>query len=316
MFKNVRLYRLAEPFTLGQEGLDSQLAERRFRPCGPLESATLGWHPPIGGEGAALVHGAGDCLLFAARRQERLLPASVVAEVVAERVAEIEANEARTPGSKEKRQLREDALAEMLPRAFTRSRLIRGYIDTKAGWVVLDAGSDKAAEEVLSLLRETLGSLRATPPEAAKPPADLMTLWLQSGQLPAGFELEDQCELRDAADTKSVVRCRGQDLTGEEVATHLEAGKQVVKLALDWREHLTFVLDEDLGLKRLKMAESLIDEEIGDGIEDDLARLDAEFALLALQLRELIARLVEIFGLGGDGSDSGRNALVQMGEKA
>ena len=53
-------------------------------------------------------------------------------------------------------------------------------------------------------------------------------------------------------------------------------------------------------MARLKVGDELLDE-IEDG-DDPAARLDAEFALLALQLRDLFARLDAIFGLIGEGA--------------
>jgi len=296
MFKNARLFRLQEPFALTAAELETALAGRPARPCGPLEMATLGWTSPLA-DGSALVHAVSGCLLLCARRQERLLPAAVVTETLAERVAEIEDEEARSIGRAERRRLRETIVADLLPRAFTRSRRILAYIDTLSGWLIVDAASDKLAEELVSLLRETLGSLPATPPRPAAAPASRMTAWVAAGAGAEDLALGATCELRDPKNTQSVTRCRGQDLTGEEVAGHLRAGKEVVQLELEWVEHLSFVLAEDLALKRLRLADGLTEglEEIDD--EDPSARLDAELALLALELRGLIERLTEVFGL-------------------
>jgi recombination associated protein RdgC len=300
LFKNVRFFRLDGPLDLDAATLEGQLATRRFRPCGPLDVATLGWYPPTGDEGAALVHGVNGCLLMGVRRQERLLPSAVVAEALDERVSEIEGAEVRSVGRAERRRLREDVLTEMLPRAFLRSRRVPAYLDTVAGWLVVDAGSDKAAEEVVSLLREMLGSLPAVPPRPNRPVTQLFTQWVEGAGLPEGFALGQDCELRDPEDKQSVVRCRGQDLAGEEIQTHLRAGKQVVKLALEWDDHLSLLLHDDLSIKRLRLADALIEDALGGDMEDPAARLDAEFALTALELRALLQRLQEVFDLGGN----------------
>ena len=299
MFKNARLYRLGTPFTLGAAELEARLATRRFRPCGPVETATMGWSAPLGEDTAALVHGVGDCLLLCLRKQERLLPSAAVAEALDERIAEIEGGEAREVGRAERRRIKEQVVVEMLPRAFTRSRRTQLYVDTLAGWLVVDAASEKQAEEAVSLLRQTLESLPAKPPEPERSPAGILTGWLLEGGAPSDFVPADACELRDMKDTGCVIRASGQDLGSEEILNHLRAGKQVVKLALDWDERLRFVLAEDLSLKRLKVGDELLDE-IGDG-DDPAARLDAEFALLALQIRELIARFSDLFALAGEG---------------
>lgn len=299
MFKNARLYRLENPSAFDAEELETRLAERPFRSCGPLETATLGWFPPLGVQTRALVHAGSGCIALCARRQERLLPSAVVAEAVDERATDIEDREARSVGRKERRQLREEAMLDLLPRAFTRSRQIRAYLDLVGGWMVVDAASEKAAEDLVGLLRETLGSFPVRPPRPEQSPTSLMTQWVTAGDTPSGLDLEDECELRDPRDDRSLVRCRGQNLGGEEISTHLRAGKEVVKLSLNWRENLSFLLQEDLSLKRLRFADELIEEAIDADVEDEAARFDAEFAIMALQLRELIERLNKLFSMTG-----------------
>jgi recombination associated protein RdgC len=300
LFKNVRLYKLDDPSAIDPQALEGQLATRRFRPCGPLESTTLGWAPPLGEQAEALVHAANGCLLVCARRQERLLPSSVVAETLDERVAEIEDREARSVGRKERRQLRDQVLTEMLPQAFKRSRRVQAYLDMEVGWALVDAASDKAAEELLELLRETIGSLPVHPARPGQAPEALMTAWVTQGSAPDGLTLADECELRDARDERSVVRCRGQDLTGEEISTHLRAGKQVVKLALDWQERLAFVLQDDLSLKRLRFADALIEDAVEPDVEDETVRRDAELVIMTHELRGLLQRLQGLFAFDRD----------------
>jgi recombination associated protein RdgC len=293
VFKNARLYKLDETAQIDLQGLDELLAQRLFRPCGPVEVASLGWHPPMSESAEGLSHAAGGCVLLSARRQERILPSSVVAEALEERVADLEARESRDVGRAERRRLREEVVIDLLPRAFTRSRQIHAYLDTVTGWLVVDAASEKASDELVGLLRESLGTLPVRPPRPPRSPVELMTSWVSDRESPEGLSLGDECELRDARDERSVVRCRGQDLAGEEISTHLQSGKQVVKLGLDWQDRLNFLLQEDLSLKRLRFADELV-EEVQD-VEDEAARLDAEFAIMSLELRALIARLDELF---------------------
>jgi len=300
VFKNARLYRLEEPSTIVADELEQRLPERRFHPCGSLQTASLGWQPPLGEQTQALSHAGNGCIALCARRQERLLPSTVVGEALDERVAELEDREARTVGRRERRQLREEVVLDMLPRAFTRSRQLHAYLDPVAGWMVVDAASEKGAEELVGLLRETLGSFRVRPPRPRNAPVALMTRWVASGALPDGLELGDACELRDPRDERALVRCSGQDLGAEEIATHLRAGKEVVKLALRWREQLEFLLQEDLSLRRLRFADALLDAALESDIEDEAARFDAEFAIMALQLRELIGYLEGIFEMAGE----------------
>ena len=98
-----------------------------------------------------------------------------------------------------------------------------------------------------------------------------------------------------------MVRCRGVELASEEVDTHLQAGKQVGKVAINWQDKLDLVLGEDLVLRRLKFADELVAENDDVAEADPLARLDADFALMSDALTELQDRVVDVFG--GEAAD-------------
>ena len=120
-FKNLQIFLLKEDFTHSWENLEQCLANNRFRPCGSLETAVQGWHPPLGGDSEHLCFAANNCYLLCQRREEKILPASVVNEFLADKVQQIEAEEARDLGRREKKQLRDEVYTDLLPRAFTRS---------------------------------------------------------------------------------------------------------------------------------------------------------------------------------------------------
>ncbi len=47
-----------------------------------------------------------------------------------------------------------------------------------------------------------------------------------------------------------MVRCKGQDLTSEEIQNHLGAGKWSPKLALAWQDKLALLMDDKVTIKR------------------------------------------------------------------
>ena len=95
---------------------------------------------------------------------------------------------------------------------------------------------------------------------------------------------------------RSVVRCKRQDLTSDEIQQHLEVGKQVTQLALAWQDKLSFVLDDKLTIKRLRFEELLQEQAEQDGGDDADAQFDASFVLMMLTLMEFIPALLEALG--------------------
>ncbi|MEI6412833.1 MAG: recombination-associated protein RdgC [Pseudomonadota bacterium] len=294
-FKNLRLFRLPDPLEWNTETLAERLAERRARPCGRLELSTIGWWPALGQEGQPLVHAGSGAWLLCAKREDRILPAAVVNEVTAARAAPFEEERGRPLRRKERQELRETVFQELLPQAFCLSSLQYGFLDPVSGWLVVDAGSAKRAEEWVNLLRETLGSLPVRPIAVRQPVSDVLTLWLHPNALPPDLAFGEECELRDSGDEGGVVRCRKLDLTSEDIQCHVKAGRQVVRLMVEWEGRLSLILDEDLAIRRLKFTD-WVQEETHLRDDDALARFDAEFTLMVLELRRFLPRLLELFG--------------------
>ena len=301
-FKNLHLLRFTQPFTLDPEQLDAQLQDRVFRPVGPVEPAVTGWAPPLGDDAKPLVHAANGYIMLCARREERILPAAAVREGVEARAGEIEEKSGRKVRGKARTSLRDEVIMEMLPRAFTRNSRTYAYIDPAGGWLVIDAGSPRRAEEFTALLRQSLDSLPVEPPPLTSMPAAILTAWLQSGRLPAGFTLGEECDLRDPGEDGGIVRVRRHDLGTGEIAGHLEAGKQVSRLALGFEERLSFVVDENLAVRRLKFLDVVQEEAALEEAESAAELFDSDFSIMTLELSRLLPRLVK--ALGGESDNT------------
>jgi recombination associated protein RdgC len=295
-FKNVRAYRLTQPFDLSPEKLGQQLASRSFVPCSKSQAVAAGWVPPLGEASDELVHAAGGRLLVKLKREEKLLPSTVVREQLDEKIAAIEADQGRKVYRKERLNLKDEIVQDCLPRAFSRSTHIHAYIDVKANWLFVDSASAARAEELLNVLRECIGSFPLLLPQVNNAPTAVMTAWLLHRSLPDDFELGQECELRETGEEGGVVRCRGVDLLSEEVETHLHAGKQVARLALCWDEKISLLLSEDLCLRRLRFADELMKENEDIPEADNAARLDADFALMTDAITGLQQRVLTLFG--------------------
>ena len=297
-FRNLTLFRFSPAVADDLKRLDEALGEHRLRPCGPLEMFTKGFVPPVGrGDDAPLTHAVKHCTWLTVGGEDKLLPAAVVNDELQRKVRKIAEEEGRKVGGRERKRLKEDLLTELLPRAFVRNSRMSAYVDRKHGWLVLDTSSRKSAENALTQIREALGSFPAVPLAPEEGPRVLMTDWLANGTLPAGLAFGDEVELRDPATaTGAIAKCRRQDLDAEEVKEHLRNGKQVFQLGLVFDDRMSFVLGEDLIVRKLKFLDVVLDE-MGDGHEDAQAEADAGFALLTLELERLLAKLEEWFGL-------------------
>lgn len=305
-FRNARVFRFTKPFDITAEALEEKLQADAFKPCGPQETMRQGWVPPLGKHGELLVHSANGYHLIALRKEEKILPGPVVKEAVEERAEAIELEQSRKVRRKEKDEIKEQVMLEMLPQAFSRNRRCYAYLAPQDGVLVVDAGSAKQAEDLASTLRKTLGSLPVRPPVVEQAPAFTFTGWLnETIDLPATIELGNECELKDPSEDGGVVRCKGLDLKADEIRNHLETGMQVTKLAVTWDNNVHLVLDEELGIRRLKFGETLQEQLDDVDVDDAVAKFDAAFTIMTLELSRMIPGLLEALG----GED--RSAIVE-----
>lgn len=288
-FRNLTLFRF--PASLDLADLDTQLAARPLKPVGPMELSSRGFVPPFGPEAEAYSHRVGDALWLSVGSEDRLLPAAVVNDLLGKKLAAIEEREGRKPGGRARRRLKEDLVAELLPRAFVRPSRSEVMLDLGNGLCIVDTSSRKTAEAAVGEIRHALGSFPALPLNAEVAPRAVLTGWIAGDPLPEGFTLGDECELRDPVDGGAVIKCQRQELQADEIARHLEAGKQVARLALTLDDHLSFVLGEDLVVRKLKFLDGAVEQLESTERDDVRAELDARFALLAGELQRLFAVL-------------------------
>ncbi|MND49022.1 Recombination-associated protein RdgC [compost metagenome] len=296
-FKNLLTYRLTQEVPFEPEALEAALASKPARPCASQELTTYGFVAPFGkGEDAPLVHVSGEYLLIAARKEERILPSSVVNDAVKEKVEEIETEQMRKVYKKERDQIKDEIIQAFLPRAFIRRSMIFAAIAPRLGVILVNSASAKRAEDLLSTLREVMGSLPVRPATVKIAPTATMTDWVKSQQTAEGFYVLDECELRDTAEDGGIVRCKRQDLTGEEIQLHLSTGKVVTQLALAWQDKLSFILDDKMVIKRLKFEELLQEQAEQDGGDEAAQQFDASFQLMMMTFAEFLPVLFEALG--------------------
>ncbi|QOL27009.1 recombination-associated protein RdgC [Thalassotalea sp. LPB0316] len=296
-FKNLYFFAFTRPFELNEQSLEKQLSEHLFTPCGSTEQSHFGWVNALGKHGQTLVHTANNNMLLCARKEEKILPAPVVKDMLEEKVALLENEQGRSATKKEKEQFKEDIIFELLPRAFSRITDTHAYISPAHNLIVINSSSRTKAEDFLALLRKCLGSLPVTGLAPEQAPDEIMTDWLTEQNLGGNFELGTEAEFHALGDDGAVVRVKNQPLDSDEIKAHLDADKFVVKVAMEWDETLSFVLCDDLAVKRLKFFD-VIHEQNDDIDKDDIvARLDADFALMAGEINRFIDALLAEFSL-------------------
>lgn len=294
LFKNLTVFNFTEALGLTTEILLAALNTRKFKPCGAHENLSMGWVSLI--ENGELAYHCNGALMICAKTETKVLPSAAVNEVLAAKIAEIEEKENRKLGRKERTDLKDAIIFGLLPKALTTSAKIYAYIDAAGEFIYIDTASSRKAEDVLSLLRKSLGSLPVIPLNTVVRPSSAMTNWLMVQEADKGFEIGEECHLQSPEEHGAVIKCKNQDLLADEVKNHLDEGKLVRKLALSWKDRVSFFIDDTLSIKKLKFLD-LVQEQIANQEPEDMEGMFyADFLIMQGEIKGLMDDLIAAFG--------------------
>ena len=293
-FKQLTIYPLNKDKLPDLETLANKLQEAAFKPCMGLDWDSVGFSSPVSFS-PEMVFPAQNTWRIALKKEEKVLPAAVVRDILDEKINEIREIEGRNVGRKEKIELKENITDDLLPRVFTKSSKTEAILDSQYGFLLINQANSNRAEMLLTKLRDALGGLEAKLPRTQQSPGSLMTEWLLQGSAAGHFELDSDCELKGLGDAAPVVRISHQDLTAEEVINLVKNGKIVTQLGLCWQDRVRFVLTQDFTLKRIQFLDVIQEEAAGQG--DDMQSITfASQILMAEALGELLSELVHHLG--------------------
>lgn len=306
-FKNIFVFAFTRPFTTTSIELESSLEEHTFTPLGSTEVRHFGWVSPLGKRGTELSIESDGNVLICARSEEKILPAQYIKECVDEQVEALESNLGRCATKKEREQFKEDVIFNMLPRAFTRVVDTHAYINVENNIIVINSSSRGKAENLLALLRKTLGTLPVTSVDPDIAIDETMTEWLtvDSGEVFIKsnlFSVGMEAHFDSIGDQSASAVVKNQDLDSSEVKAHLDADKYVTKIALEYDESMSFMLSDDLSIKRIKFFDVITEQNDDIDLDDINGKIMADFTLMAGELNRMIADLHSEFNVSAKDS--------------
>ena len=298
-FRNLVLHRLPPAWSLTAAQLEEKLGSRPLQPCGALEMLSRGWVAPS--PSGRLVHALSHHCLIALGVEQKLLPASIIRQEALRRAKVKEDSQGFPVGRRQMRDLKQQVTEQLRARALSRQRSTRAWIDPQGGWCVVDAASPGKAEELIEMLRDTLGTFAVQFVQTQRSAHTSMAGWLTHGGAPGRLALDQDLTLVTADVTKSSVRYTRHALDLREVRGHLESGKYPAQLGLCWNDRVAFMLTEKLAIKRVQFLEleprSSLPEASGADA-DPQEKFDADFALMTGELSQLLEAVLE--SLGGE----------------
>lgn len=188
------------------------------------------------------------------------------------------------------KEIKEAITDELLPRAFAIRRKTYVWIDPVNRFLVIDTASIAKGDEVVEMLHKTIDGISLAFIKTQMSPSAAMTVWLSGSDTPSGFTIDQDCELRGRGDAAATVRYVRHTLDDDEVRKHIKSGKEVTKLGLTWNDRISFVLHENLQLKRITPLDSIKPE------AEESDAFDADLYLMTTELNNLLPAVFDILG--------------------
>lgn len=290
MYKNARVYRLLQGdiYTENNFAFLNQVArEAAFVALTGQEQIRTGFVQPYPEATNSYMYFEHGCIFFAIKTQWKEIPASTLQDILSPKIQVEENNLGRALTKREKAELKEAVLQELIPRALAKSKVLQGYIDITHSLVVFNTSSCNDAESALALLRKAAGSMPATPWLDGHLLANCLNLWALDKDLPQNL-IRGHATSFKAPDECGAVSSFKNHVFDERVTEHLQ-DKLCTKLELYWPEKLSFCIDTSGTLSKLSWEEAILATNEELGWEDIPARIKADLLLLVGALRDLFA---------------------------
>lgn len=289
-FKQVTPFRLAE--LPEKRYLDESLGNSWFTEPQGLDFFSEGFTHPNPFCDLAVFDADGS-MLVSLKKEEKIVPSAAIKYKLDEQIIKIQANEGRNVGRREKQELREAIIDDLLPKALIKSSRTYGLFAGE--WLFVDTANRRKAENLLTKLREALGGLPAQQPLTRQSPSALMTNWLLQGEAQGRFVLDSDITLVGVGDVAPKVKISRKDLTAEDVVQHAKNGMTVTELGLVWNDRVAFILTQDLTLKRIQWLD-VVQEEASGSCDDAKSMAYATQLLMEAALSAILGELVDLLG--------------------
>lgn len=307
LFSNILAYRHSNAFDLHKDlaAINQALASKPARLPGKMELNAAGFTEPVGEEGAFIERISPMAYVFAFNLAERMIPGKIVRQQVAAKVKKIEKEQERKVYAREKQQIKDEVLNQMLPRAFIDQKITYGMV--LGPYILIDSSSAKRGEDILSTMRECLGSMPVRPVAVATTPIDAFTRWFTGTDEPVQFHLTGDFKANARSDESDFVNGKGTSPEHEGLSDLVrEYDRRVTVLGLGWGtstgETASFTVNEMIGIKGIKWPESLAEmaaDQVGEEDDEDARRvtlLRTTMILLGAELKQLLADLLDALG--------------------
>lgn len=217
---------------------------------------------------------------------KRILPSAVINQETERKAKKLEKQRNEPLTKKEKRELKEEVRVQLLQKAFQREVVYQVILDRENEQLWMDATSESLENDILRLLRRSLGNMPVVPLfETANLPT-LFAGWVAGSlDLPKGLRIGDKAKAIDPDDPQATVTLSHEALLEPDIQTVLES--RMLKLLGLENDHVACALTDEGQLKSVV---------INVNTEDDEADPDHMLTLWCMEMTRFIDALASVIG--------------------
>lgn len=202
MLRNAFLYHV-EGGRVEAEFASERLGPLAFRGRNPYERSHLGFVPVTGPTNVERSEdpyaiSVPDAVLFRIACEEAVVPPYAIRKATEERLSRFASQAGRRPSKEEQREIREDAEADLLRQAASKRADSNMAIFSGLGLLLVDAGSQKRADDLVGHIRRAFPEIRVRAFDASE---GSLNGWAASG-LPADLQATGKINLETPASSK------------------------------------------------------------------------------------------------------------------
>ena len=231
------------------ESIDACVQRRVFAPLTQFDLVTRGFVPPVDGT-ESMVRRTQNIIEVCIREDQKVIPTSFVKEELKKEVEKFSAAHGFTPGKKTIRDIRNYVITEIAAKAIFKTKYIRAIFDFDQNILIIDQSSANKSQEIAQMILRHIG------PDAviklwktSTTPTTIFNQWILDHDMPYDLSVDDKALIKDYEG--GTIRINKEDITREEIRMLIEKGRLCNELALTIDQVISFVLTNDLIVKKI-----------------------------------------------------------------
>jgi recombination associated protein RdgC len=298
-FRKLSIYRITGTANFEVEALQAAMATKPARKLADLEMKHFGFASPLpavdGVDSEILAHPVAGAILVSAVCNFRQIPGDAIKDELNSRIAVIEREQSRKVRGKERAELKDLVIQHLMPRVLPKQKRTTALILPAQNLILVNTAKSSDAEDLLSSLREVMGTLPVRPLTTVDSPSASMTGWLRDKEsMPDNFFTLGDTLL--VGDEKSRAQLKDIDMTGEEVQMHLNSGMSVSNLLLAFGDKFSFRLSDKLQIEQIRFEDVIMQDAKASAGDDASQTFDASLTIMVGTFTNFIGELTKAFG--------------------